>query len=428
MDKEEVLKTLKKFIEEHKEDYANDALISSVIIMDEHEWKNCLTKIIILPKENNAVIRQNILYDNFALLEERVPIQQVIKILETIEDGFDIAGFKVTFRNRVHFDPPNYESSNNEFSEYPGNLYTIGGDSTRPIRHPTVKYDTPCYVEGNHAVKDWLYLSEFYGDSDGRLGKIMFFVPNFKAKITKLKLKEHKLLVKVESREDILKSLQCQVVFTFAGSKTPINKNFDGNAKVEFDINNEPEGLFVQLVTPNNEKIDYYEERVYWHTGKERVLKKEFDEELIKMIGNGENEKIEFKPFINKGDKKEFEIIRTVIAFANTKGGSILFGVSNNCEVIGIENKILKGEDASTFLDEYSKYLRKRISDKLNKRVEIAFKQHTLSGKHVLEMSITEGKNKVYCTVPDNKFYIRKGSNNRIPDPDTELPQLIKGA
>lgn len=425
MDKEEILKTLKKFIEEHKEDYADDILISSVIVKDEHEWKNYLTKIIILPKENNTAIRQNILYDNFALLEERVLIQQVIKILEAIEDGFDIAGLKITFRNHVSFDNPDYEPSNNEFSEYPGNLYTIGGDkTTQPIRSPTAKYDAPCYVDVNHAVKDWLSLSEFHGDRDARLGKIIFFVPNFKAKITELKLKEHKLLVKIESRDDILKSLQCQAVFTFAGSKNHINKNFDGNTKVEFDINSEPEEFFVQLVTPNNEKIDYYEERVYWHTGKERVLKKEFDEELIKMIGNGENERVEFKPFIVKGDKKEFAIIETVIAFANTKGGSILFGVSDKCEVIGIENKILKGKDASTFLDEYSKDLRKKISDNLNRGVKIAFKPHTLSGKHVLEMSITEGKNKVYCTVPDNKFYIRKGSNNRIPDPDTELPQL----
>ena len=52
------------------------------------------------------------------------------------------------------------------------------------------------------------------------------------------------------------------------------------------------------------------------------------------------------------------------------------------------------------------------------------FKEHAVSGKQILEMRITEGENKVYCTVPDNHFYIRKGSNNMIPDPDTELPQL----
>ena len=44
---------------------------------------------------------------------------------------------------------------------------------------------------------------------------------------------------------------------------------------------------------------------------------------ILEIIKNGENEQIEFKESFNK------EVIETIVAFANTKGGIVLIGVSN---------------------------------------------------------------------------------------------------
>ncbi|MCX7878527.1 MAG: putative DNA binding domain-containing protein [Ignavibacteria bacterium] len=57
--------------------------------------------------------------------------------------------------------------------------------------------------------------------------------------------------------------------------------------------------------------------------------------ELNEIIENGENERTEFKRHFTECDK----IAREMIAFANTKGGVILFGVDDDRRVVGIESE-----------------------------------------------------------------------------------------
>lgn len=57
--------------------------------------------------------------------------------------------------------------------------------------------------------------------------------------------------------------------------------------------------------------------------------------QLNEIIENGENERTEFKRHFTECDK----IAREMIAFANTKGGVILFGVDDNRRVVGVESE-----------------------------------------------------------------------------------------
>lgn len=52
--------------------------------------------------------------------------------------------------------------------------------------------------------------------------------------------------------------------------------------------------------------------------------------EIRKMIENGESEKVEFKENFDK------EAVETAVAFANTKGGVILIGISDKGEIKGV--------------------------------------------------------------------------------------------
>jgi len=54
-------------------------------------------------------------------------------------------------------------------------------------------------------------------------------------------------------------------------------------------------------------------------------------DQLAKLIESGESETIEFKATFDR------EVIETATAFANTKGGVILIGVSDNGEIEGIQ-------------------------------------------------------------------------------------------
>jgi predicted HTH transcriptional regulator len=60
--------------------------------------------------------------------------------------------------------------------------------------------------------------------------------------------------------------------------------------------------------------------------------------ELHEIIENGEDSGIEFKRKFSSPEK----IAKEMIAFANTKGGCILFGIDDDRTVVGVESE--KGE------------------------------------------------------------------------------------
>ncbi len=60
--------------------------------------------------------------------------------------------------------------------------------------------------------------------------------------------------------------------------------------------------------------------------------------ELNEMIEGGENDSVEFKRKFSSPEK----IAKEMIAFANSKGGSILFGIDDDKSIVGVESE--KGE------------------------------------------------------------------------------------
>jgi predicted HTH transcriptional regulator len=62
--------------------------------------------------------------------------------------------------------------------------------------------------------------------------------------------------------------------------------------------------------------------------------------ELIELVEEGENLHCEFKRKFSTAEK----IAREMIAFANTKGGYILFGVEDNKNIIGVESEKAEAE------------------------------------------------------------------------------------
>ena len=58
--------------------------------------------------------------------------------------------------------------------------------------------------------------------------------------------------------------------------------------------------------------------------------------DIKEIIKNGENKTIEFKEIIPNSKK----ISQTAVAFANGAGGKILIGITDDREIIGIDEKL----------------------------------------------------------------------------------------
>ncbi len=111
--------------------------------------------------------------------------------------------------------------------------------------------------------------------------------------------------------------------------------------------------------------------------------------------------------------------MKTLAGFMNSEGGTLLIGVNDNGEVLGLENdfQTLKRKDA----DGYEQILISTIANVLGtpacKLVKLNF--HKVNGKEVCRVTVSKSQKPVYVkTDKTSKFYVRTGSGTREMEVD----------
>jgi predicted HTH transcriptional regulator len=110
------------------------------------------------------------------------------------------------------------------------------------------------------------------------------------------------------------------------------------------------------------------------------------DNYLKKLIAEGENQHLDFKYCVSDSRK----IARTLSAFANSDGGRILIGVRDNGSVTGIKT------DEEYYMVDTAAHLYCRPN------ITFTIKQHTTSGKTILEVEVIKGNNRPYQVKDEN--------------------------
>ncbi len=101
--------------------------------------------------------------------------------------------------------------------------------------------------------------------------------------------------------------------------------------------------------------------------------------ELIELIEEGENIQCEFKRKFSTPEK----ISREMIAFANTKGGYLLFGVDDDKKIVGVESE---KETVELVKDAALNYCQLPV--------EYTIQYKEIEGKEIVIISIPESNNK----------------------------------
>jgi adenylate kinase family enzyme len=327
---------------------------------------------------------------------------------------------------------------------FPGYLYCSKKSAISlciPPEH-LLSANMPFYPDAGSAIKEWAKLPDLDGSQDYRLNKISLFLPECRTYFKKMEYSSAKNTLEINIiKNDRNLNLTLKGIYFDAH----INKQIDMKIKpdsekleIVFDEKQIPEGIELYLIDDKDNLYDYHKEDRYRLEGKQRVLldaiEKDKEDIIKKAMSSGENDQIEFKPYIKKGDSKINEIIKTVIAFANTKGGCLIMGISDNIELIGIGKAILKDGSLEAIknnkgideaLNEYIIYIKKQISDSLNKEIDYKIDLLQISGLHLILIEINKGSQKLYSNCKTKEIYVRKGSNNARPEPDIELPQLM---
>lgn len=148
---------------------------------------------------------------------------------------------------------------------------------------------------------------------------------------------------------------------------------------------------------------------------------------LEDMIAEGENEEVEFKRTLRWDIKlgnvnKELEgvIMKTIAAFANAQGGTLLIGVADNGEIAGLDNdyKSLNGGNR----DKFELHLKTLIINTFGEafaatKLKLAFPE--VDEKEICRVEILPANKPVYIKLADkggaaqDRFYVRNGNSSR---------------
>jgi len=128
---------------------------------------------------------------------------------------------------------------------------------------------------------------------------------------------------------------------------------------------------------------------------------------IEELILRGESETVEFKKSL--GERRE--IMETIVAFANRRGGTILIGVDDDGSVIGVN--IGKGTIESLVND-----IRQSIEPSIIPSVEVV----EFRGKSVIIIKVPKGYDAPYFY--RGRAYVRIGKTNRVMT-STDIEQLV---
>jgi hypothetical protein len=159
--------------------------------------------------------------------------------------------------------------------------------------------------------------------------------------------------------------------------------------------------------------VSFYEDRL------QAVREQLATDSLVNRIKHGETATLEFKSSLryniraNKVDRDiENSVLKTIVAFCNTKGGELLIGVADDESIVGIEHDGFPNED------KFQLHLRNLLMDRIVPSVAefVEFSMVTIGGNTICHVTCKQSKRQEIWLKPDKNapelFYVRIGPSS----------------
>ena len=146
---------------------------------------------------------------------------------------------------------------------------------------------------------------------------------------------------------------------------------------------------------------------------------------IAELIALGESVTLEFKSTLRwdvrrnkKVDELQYAVLKTIAAFLNSEGGTLLIGVKDDGTIFGLERDLsfVKGKTLDGFEQLLMNLTHTRIGDRFARLIDIRFE--SIDGKNVCAVEIDQAAQPAYMTNKqgNKEFYIRQGNGSRSPD------------
>lgn len=131
---------------------------------------------------------------------------------------------------------------------------------------------------------------------------------------------------------------------------------------------------------------------------------------IADLLAEGEHGKLEYKEKIyeNGGSKISPKIGQVVTSFANAKGGEIILGVTDNSEVVGIDDEIRMAGNRDRLTLQIQNHFNDSLSANIRHLYRVKFEK--LEDGTILRVEVLPSKNEVFCK---GQFYMRHGPQTK---------------
>lgn len=303
-------------------------------------WMNSLTKLDFVRRGEKLLPPVKHGYTNVTVLRRLLSPDEVATVLNQLsaenklETG-DILG-SIPLEARLSIGGKS-RWAYSEWSHWPADVFTFEPPSGQPwpSDEPLVSADEPYYPSFEHLLSDFFAIRS-QGWTNYLRGQVVIVLPDFRARISKLTIALTSLRAELEclflSPADLVVKLFAESSLGRLAQKT-IQPD---SSIVEVDLTDKPSLVSLALiskVTGETLHEKTFREGVTWR--EPGVVVEDSQPEIEQFLLMGESETVEFKEKLDKGRPEK--LAKTVAAFANTKGGTIVYGVDDDHNVVGCE-------------------------------------------------------------------------------------------
>lgn len=335
--------------------------------------------------------------------------------------------------------------SQNNYTVWPcfyAELPLDGAKIAATVEGPFVSaHGSPYFDNIWELVADVACFRTFHGSSDTRKDNLHVFIWNYKGRFSKVSLGEKgRVYVCLEGYD--LGNLV--VVGRIATADDDQQVCTPAQAAIDIEPRAEPLKAELALVTTSEDIVDQWYGELQQALPPGTVTKRSPAEILDMLLKSGESATVEFKPYVRlrENPEKSDEIVETVIAMSNARGGRILIGVNDHSvpgfgpddyrtvtresgtEVPSGVSPDERQEMLVRAINIYAIKLRDKIQQRASKSLVLKYAIVWRDQVPVLIITVAEGADKPYLDSRDNSIWYRTNATNRRPSED-ELAALF---
>jgi len=291
-----------------------------------------------------------------------------------------------------------------------------------------VRAGMPAYPHVAAAAESWVFgrhLRKHRQAPDP--GRFVLVLPDTRARIVRAELDATSVSLTIEAHVD-----RSDLTLQVSSPTAQVNRaehSIPTDRRIRFDVPPETEEITLYLLDKPQDLLAQVE------LSRIDPLFGELPERLVSVrtakadLLAGESDTTEYKPFCDLSSDKAAELLETVIAFANTRGGRLYVGVDRHGTPQGVPSlrqhskATPRSGEPAAMLEDFRARLRALICDRIRPVPAHDIQDLTIDGCPVLVLDVPRGDKPPYAT-HEHDVFIRKGSTNRKPDPKTELPGI----